>query len=143
MKYLIAECNVHLGDNPNYYSDSNYIGYSLQIPVWISEIDSVSDTIYLTITTSVIETLKGNGHYVLVNDTVIGRLKDEDNDEIERIAIQKNFFVRLIGKEKFFILTIKIDTWENGQGSTLLDDFQVKRIEIENAKPKLAMKIPK
>lgn len=143
MKNSIAVCNVHLGDNPNYFPDSNYIGYALQIPVWITEVNPTADTIYLIIKTSVIETLKGEGHYVMINDAVVGRLKDEDNDETERIAIQKNYFLQLIGKEMFFILTIKIDTWENGQGSSLLDDFQIKLIEIENAKPRAEMKIPK
>ena len=143
MRNLIADCNVQLGDNPNYYPQSNYIGYTVEIPVHITSVDPNAKVINLIITTSVIETLRGDGHYVFINDEIVGRLKDEDGDEVETIEIDRSVFLRLIGPANFMLLKIRIDTWDKqGEGSDLLDDFIIKKIEIENAIPKTSIKVP-
>jgi len=143
MKYTIAECNAHLGDNPNHYTNSNYIGYTLEIPVIIENIDESSNVVNIIISTNVVETLAGNGHYVYINDTIVGRIKDEDGDEIEIIPIQRNHFKQLLGAGNLMLLKIRIDTLKDSNlPNGLLDDFIIKKIEIEYAKPKTVITIP-
>ena len=142
MKNLIADCNVQLGDNPNYFKEAAYIGYTLEIPVHIGKIDESVDTISIIISTSVIETLAGDGHFVMINDQIIGRLKDVTGKPFETtiIPILKETFKQLISPNNFMLLKIRIDIFDS-PGSGFLDDFIIKKIEIENAEAS-TMKIP-
>lgn len=142
MKNLIADCNVQLGDNPNYFKESAYIGYTLEIPVHIGKIDETVDTISIIISTSVIETLAGDGHVVMINDQVVGRLKDVTGNPFETttIPIPKETFKQLILPDNFMLLKIRVDIFDK-PSSSLLDDFIIKKIEIENAEAS-SMKIP-
>lgn len=133
MRNLIATCNVQLGDNPNFFPDAAYIGYTLEIPVKIDSIDQSATLVSLVISTSVIETLAGDGHWVYINDQVVGRLKDVSGSAFETsiIEIPVEQFRLLVLPKKFMLLKIRIDSMGD-PASGLLDDFIVKKIEIEN-----------
>ena len=146
MKHTIAVCNVHLGDTPVHiiFKGIPYIGFTLEIPVKVVNIDETADCMSLIITTDALETLTGEGHFLYLNNQLVGRIKNPDRNNIDTIDIPKETFKKLITPNNFMLLKIRIDDWDRdlNPGSGRLDDFVLKKIEIENAEVSKTFTIP-
>jgi len=128
---------IHLGDNPEQYSNTLSAGLVLQIPC---KLDAEKKG-KLLITMRDVQTLAGEGHYADLmahyededgpgREYVVEsfRLKDNSNNvDVER-AFDFDPMKSLQARPAFYSIRIKLDTQIK---FSLWDDFLIKRIEIE------------
>jgi hypothetical protein len=137
VRKLIWQGVIHLGDNPEQYSNTLSAGLLLQIPCKL-DADKKGK---LSITMRDVQTLAGEGHFA----ELMAHYEDEDGpgreyvvetfrlkDNSNNVDVLRTFdfdpMKGLQARPSFYSVRIKLDTQIK---FSLWDDFLVKRIEIE------------
>jgi hypothetical protein len=139
MRRNIWQGSLHLGDNPEQYSNLLSAGMAMQVPCQLDREKKGK----LTITTRDIQTLRGEGHYAELiahfedqggespaNEYVVEtfRLKgDSTNADIDH-AFEFDPAKGLMAPASYYSIRIKLDSFVK---FSLWDDFVMKRIDIE------------
>jgi hypothetical protein len=137
VRKTIWQGTLHMGDNPEQYSNALSAGLVLQIPCKLDAAKKVK----LLIGFRDIQTLAGEGHYAELlahyededgpgREYVVEtfRLKDNSNNtDVER-TFDLDPLKNLQARPAFYSIRIKLDTQIK---FSLWDDFLMKRIEIE------------
>lgn len=132
---LLIEGQFHFGDNPGVFQSATYVGLSMKLPLIKTWINDQSPEISFVFTTTDVETW-GNweGHQVLVNGTLIGRLKDKDDqqghEETFVVTCSREDFLELLGDSDAFTLSIELERRESAPGFS--DDFVLRRIATKD-----------